>query len=332
MDFCDSRAQSLAAWARAFLSQQSIWPQPTGELAPVSVDASFRRYFRLPLAQGSVILMDAPPEKENSEPFVRIAGMLAKAGIAVPEIISVDLNQGFMMLSDQGNETYLHVLTADNADALFTDAIAALVAMQAKTSTESLPSYDVALLTRELELFPEWYVGKHLGITFNDEQKALWADVSQLLIESALKQSRVFVHRDFMPRNLMRTTPNPGVLDFQDAVQGPVSYDPICLFKDAFISWPEDKVVQWLTQYWAQAKAAGVAVPEDFEAFYRDADLMGAHRHIKVIGIFARICHRDGKPKYLTDVPRFFSYLEGVIARRAELAPLAKLLASLPKA
>lgn len=332
MDHCDFRASALEAWARAVLAQQPELSEPAGAMTPVSVDASFRRYFRLPLETGSIILMDAPPEKENSEPFVRIAGLLATAGLHVPHIIRADLAQGFMMLSDMGNHTYLHVLDAGNADALFADALRALVQQQARADAASLPAYDVALLTRELELFPEWYVGRHLGLTFTAEQQALWQEASRLLIDSALAQSRVFVHRDFMPRNLMACEPNPGVLDFQDAVLGPVSYDPVCLFKDAFVSWPEERVEGWLRQYWEQARAAGVPVPAAWDDFFRDADLMGVHRHLKVIGIFARICHRDGKPKYLTDVPRFFRYLEAVLARRLELSPLARLLASLPAA
>jgi hypothetical protein len=195
--------------------------------------------------------------------------------------------------------------------------------------TTPLPHYDDALLRRELQLFPEWYVQRHLGVEFSEQQQALWQRASQLLIDSALAQPKVLVHRDYMPRNLMLSEPNPGVLDFQDAVYGPVTYDVTCLFKDAFLSWPEARVRSWLEQYWQQAREAGVPVQPVLDDFLRASDLMGVQRHLKVIGIFARICHRDGKPKYLGDVPRFFSYIEAVLARRPELAELAELLGSL---
>jgi aminoglycoside/choline kinase family phosphotransferase len=187
----------------------------------------------------------------------------------------------------------------------------------------------VALLRRELELFPEWYVKRELGVEFDSAQQALWQQVSDLLIDSALAQPKVLVHRDYMPRNLMLSEPNPGVLDFQDAVYGPVTYDVTCLFKDAFLSWPEERVRGWLEHYWQQAGALGIPVQPDLEDFLRASDLMGVQRHLKVIGIFARICHRDGKPRYLGDVPRFFAYIEAVVARRPELSGLAELLGSL---
>lgn len=184
-------------------------------------------------------------------------------------------------------------------------------------------------LRRELELFPEWYVGRELGLGFTDRQLAAWQRISTLLIDSALAQPKVLVHRDYMPRNLMQSVPNPGVLDFQDAVYGPVTYDVTCLFKDAFLSWPQARVEGWLKGYWDRAQAKGIPVQADFQDFYRASDLMGVQRHLKVIGIFARICHRDGKPRYLTDVPRFFAYIDEVIARRPELAELDELIESL---
>jgi aminoglycoside/choline kinase family phosphotransferase len=193
-----------------------------------------------------------------------------------------------------------------------------------------MPHYDDALLRRELQLFPEWYLQHHLGLELEGERLAAWERISRLLIDSALAQSKVLVHRDYMPRNLMLSTPNPGVLDFQDAVYGPVTYDITCLFKDAFLSWPEERVAGWLQRYWTLAREAGIPVQDDFAEFRRASDLMGVQRHLKVIGIFARICHRDGKPKYLGDVPRFFAYIKAVIERRPELAELGQLLASLP--
>jgi hypothetical protein len=273
--------------------------------------------------------MDAPPPQENCKPFVDIAFLLAKSGINVPKIYAEDLERGFLLLNDLGNKTYLDVIDSENADDLFKDALQALLAFQQLPMVAPLPSYDVALLRRELELFPEWYVKKELGIEFDAAQQMLWQQVTELLIDSALNQPKVLVHRDYMPRNLMLSEPNPGVLDFQDAVYGPVTYDVTCLFKDAFLSWPEERVHTWLQDYWQQAGALGIPVQPDFEEFHRASDLMGVQRHLKVIGIFARICHRDGKPRYLADVPRFFAYIEAVIARRPELAELDVLLLSL---
>lgn len=258
-----------------------------------------------------------------------IAFLLAKSGINVPKIYAEDLDRGFLLLNDLGNKTYLDVIDSENADDLFKDALQALLAYQQLPMVAPLPSYDVALLRRELELFPEWYVKQELGIEFDAAQQMLWQQVSDLLIDSALAQPKVLVHRDFMPRNLMLSVPNPGVLDFQDAVYGPVTYDITCLFKDAFLSWPEERVLAWQQDYWQQAGALGIPVQPDFEEFRRASDLMGVQRHLKVIGIFARICHRDGKPRYLADVPRFFAYIDAVIARRPELVELDVLLASL---
>jgi aminoglycoside/choline kinase family phosphotransferase len=260
---------------------------------------------------------------------VDIAFLLAKSGINVPKIYAEDLERGFLLLNDLGNKTYLDVIDSENADDLFEDALQALLAFQQLPMVAPLPSYDVALLRRELELFPEWYVKRELGTEFDSAQQMLWQNVTELLIDSALAQPKVLVHRDYMPRNLMLSEPNPGVLDFQDAVYGPVTYDVTCLFKDAFLSWPEERVRGWLEAYWQQAGDLGIPVQPDFEDFLRASDLMGVQRHLKVIGIFARICHRDGKPRYLGDVPRFFAYIDAVIARRPELAELDVLLLSL---
>jgi hypothetical protein len=273
--------------------------------------------------------MDAPPPQENCKPFVDIAFLLAKSGINVPKIYAEDLDRGFLLLNDLGNQTYLDVIDSENADDLFKDALQALLAFQQLPMVAPLPSYDVALLRRELELFPEWFVKRELGVEFDSAQQMLWQNVTELLIDSALAQPKVLVHRDYMPRNLMLSEPNPGVLDFQDAVYGPVTYDVTCLFKDAFLSWPEERVHGWLEDYWQQAGALGIPVQPDFDDFLRASDLMGVQRHLKVIGIFARICHRDGKPRYLADVPRFFAYIDAVIARRPELAELDVLLLSL---
>jgi hypothetical protein len=304
---------------------------PTATLTSASSDASFRRYFRWQGAGRSLIVMDAPPPQEDCAPFVKMAHLLGEARLNVPQILAADLERGFLLPYDLGRQTYLDVINESNADALFADAVQALLAFQQLPMDTPLPSYDDALLRRELQLFPEWYVQRHLGVEFNEQQQAMWQRVSQLLIDSALAQPRVLVHRDYMPRNLMLSEPNPGVLDFQDAVYGPVTYDVTCLFKDAFLSWSEARVHGWLEGYWQQARAAGIPVQGELEDFLRASDLMGVQRHLKVIGIFARICHRDGKPRYLGDVPRFFSYIAAVLARRPELAELAELLASLQR-
>lgn len=329
----DVRLQQLNAWLAGQLEnlfRTNAWGDvPAGSLTAASSDASFRRYFRWEGAGHSFVIMDAPPPQENCRPFVDIDHLLAKAGVNVPVIHAQDLERGFLLLGDLGRQTYLDIIDQDNADALFADAIDALLALQRLPMDAALPSYDVALLRREVELFPEWYVGRALGLTFSEAQQASWQRVSQLLIDSALAQPKVLVHRDYMPRNLMHSTPNPGVLDFQDAVYGPVTYDITCLFKDAFLSWPQPRVEGWLRDYWGKARAAGIPVQPAFEDFHRASDLMGVQRHLKVIGIFARICHRDGKPRYLTDVPRFFAYINEVIARRPELAELGQLIAEL---
>jgi len=330
----DGRLENLERWLERCLPAlftERGWGVPgPASLTPASSDASFRRYFRWQDGERSLIAMDAPPPQENCRPFVKVAELLAAAGVNVPEILAADLEQGFLLLTDLGRQTYLEVIDENNADALFEDALKALLAFQQLPLDGGLPSYDDALLRRELQLFPDWYLQRHLGIALEGAQLAAWQRVCDLLVDSALAQPKVLVHRDYMPRNLMLSEPNPGVLDFQDAVYGPVTYDVTCLFKDAFLSWPPARVDAWLERYWRMAGEAGIPVQAGFEDFLRASDLMGVQRHLKVIGIFARICHRDGKPRYLTDVPRFFGYIEAVLARRPELAELGTLLAGLP--
>ncbi|SDO36746.1 aminoglycoside phosphotransferase family protein [Pseudomonas jinjuensis] len=331
----DVRYQQLNRWLDSCLpsvfTSEGWGLVPTATLTAASSDASFRRYFRWQAGERTLIVMDAPPPQEDCRPFVKVAGLLAEAGVHVPRILAQDVEQGFLLLTDLGRQTYLDVLTSANAEELFEPALDALVAFQQVPVADRLPPYDEALLRRELQLFPEWYLQRHLGVTLEGERLAAWQRTCDLLVESALAQPRVLVHRDYMPRNLMESEPNPGILDFQDAVYGPVTYDVTCLYKDAFLSWPEPRVHDGLSRYWRKAQAAGIPLPASFEEFLRASDLMGAQRHLKVIGIFARICHRDGKPRYLGDVPRFFRYLENVIARRPELADLKALLASLPQ-
>ncbi|KGD62197.1 hypothetical protein T9A_00488 [Alcanivorax jadensis T9] len=315
----DPRKVALDQWVSTYLGASVA-----GE--PASADASFRRYFRYQHCGRSLIAMDAPPAQEDCRPFIDVAQRLQRAGLHVPEIVHQDLDQGFLLLTDMGNETWLTALNENNADAWYSAAIDTLITQQLHTDVSGLPVYDEALLQRELELFPQWYLFRHREKVVTGELRQRLDRVFTVLIESALAQPQVFVHRDYMPRNLMVSDPNPGVLDFQDAVAGPISYDVISLFKDAFISWPEARVLGWLRQYFDKATVAGLPVPADFDTFLRDCDLMGAQRHLKVIGIFARICHRDGKPKYLGDVARFFAYLRTAIARRPELVDLEWIL------
>lgn len=332
----DLRLQHLHTWLDARLpelSDRQGWGKvPEATLSPAGSDASFRRYFRWQSEARSLIVMDNPPTHSSCLPFVRIARLLAGAGLNVPEILAQDLEQGFLLLTDLGQQTYLDVITEDNADALFQDAIDALLMLQRLPPDTELPAYDAALLQKELQLFPDWYLRHHLGIELDEQDQAVWEQICRLLTDSALNQPQVVVHRDYMPRNLMLNRRNPGILDFQDAVHGPISYDITCLFKDAFLSWPEQRVQSWLKHYWQQAREQGIGVQDDWQDFLRASDLISVQRHLKVIGIFARIRYRDGKPRYLNDAPRFFAYIRAVLARRPELAELGTLLAKLPEA
>ncbi len=314
------RKQHLQRWIEEQLKRA---PLP---LEAASADASFRRYFRVDCGERTLIAMDAPPAHEDCRTFVRVAGLLAAAGLNVPEIIASDFERGFLLLSDLGTSGYLRALNADSADRLFADATDALICWQLASKPGVLPPYDETLLRRELELFPEWYLQRHLGLTLSTAQRGALDGVFDAVIQSNLAQPKVYVHRDYMPRNLMVCMPNPGVLDFQDAVYGPITYDVASLFKDAFISWDEERVLDWTVRYWEKAKRAGLPVNSDFGAFYRDFEWMGLQRHLKVLGIFARLHYRDGKRGYLDDTPRFIAYVRAVVARYAALGPLLVLL------
>jgi N-acetylmuramate 1-kinase len=324
----DARKAALTDWLGAVLGTSAF------VLAPASEDASFRRYFRATLFESNalagdartLIVMDAPPPREDCRPFVRIAALLTAAGVHAPEVLAQQLDMGFLLLSDLGTTTYLRALDDGNADRLFGDAFDALVRWQVATRPGVLTPYDASLLRREIELFPEWYVGRHLGQTLTADERASLTEVFDRIIAANLAQPKVFVHRDFMPRNLMVTVPNPGVLDFQDAVTGPVTYDVASLLRDAYISWPDERVLDWTIRYWDRARRARLPVHEDFAKFWRDFEWMGLQRHLKVLGIFARIRHRDGKSGYVEDTPRFLAYVRPVAERYAELAPLALLL------
>ena len=316
------RFRLLENWIR------TQFPDKPFTLAPASADASFRRYFRVTFGDGTLIAMDAPPPQEDCAPFVRVAGLLAAAGAHVPEILAQDLAQGFLLLSDLGSTTYLQALNADagDTDRLYRDAAAALTKIQLASRAKVLPDYDEALLLKELNLFPDWYLGKHLHVVPKAAQKAELERIFQRIVKNNLAQPRVFVHRDYHSRNLMVTTPNPGIIDFQDAVYGPITYDLVSLFKDAYISWDEERILDWLIRYWEQARKLGLPVATDFADFYRDFEWMGVQRHIKVLGIFSRLNYRDGKSDYLAHLPLLEEYLRKACERYRELHPLLTLL------
>ena len=313
-------------------------------LAPASADASFRRYLRVQAGIGigtdistsTLVVMDAPPPLEDVRPFVRVAALMRDAGLRAPEVLEADLEQGFLLLSDLGHTVYLQALqsaTPAGADRLMRDALDALVRLQLGVPAERLPPFDEALLSSELALFPEWCVQHEFGITWTPAQQATWQRITRVLIDSALAQPQVAVHADWMPRNLMVCTPNPGVLDFQDAVRGPITYDLASLLRDAFISWDEEQELDWAVRWWQQARRDGALTPEMSEAFYADfgefwraLEWMGLQRHLKVLGIFCRLKHRDGKPSYVEDLPRFFRYARRVAGRYNGLGVLLRLL------
>ena len=313
------REEARLDWARAALGD----PQATLDRA--SMDAGFRSYWRSTGRNASRIVMDSPPGLEDVRPWLRVRDLLESGGVRVPRVLARDVERGFLLLEDLGTQTLLHVLEDSNADAQFDAAVGQLLKLQAIAPPADLPAYDEALLARELRLFDEWFLGRHLGLAPDCGAMDTLDGAYRPLIDAALAQPRVLVHRDFMPRNLMPADDGPAVLDFQDAVQGPIAYDVLSLFKDAFLDWPETRVEAWRERYRERAAAAGLPVPAA-DRFRRDFDWIGIQRHLKVIGIFARLCHRDGKPKYLADVPRFFGYLDEVLPRYREFDGLRRLL------
>jgi aminoglycoside/choline kinase family phosphotransferase len=330
------RQQQIDSWLR------KLYPDQPFNLAPASADASFRRYFRATFAAGkdrenSLIVMDAPPASEDCRPWLHVQQLFEAAGAHVPHVLAQDLERGFLLLSDLGNTTYLAALMAQpdsqNARRLYDDAIDSLIRIQLASQPGELPEYDHALLHRELMLFPDWYVAKHLGATLSAAQRMVMNHAFERILAVNLAEPRVFVHRDFHSRNLMLLNGegngranNPGVIDFQDAVYGPISYDLVSLFKDAYIEWDEELTLDWLIRYWEKARKAGLPVRADFGDFHRDYEWMGVQRHIKVLGIFARLYHRDGKDGYLKDMPLVARYLRKAADRYRELGPFLKLL------
>jgi len=319
------RAEQLRRWLAVTLASGDF------SIAPASDDASFRRYFRIRRgeAQPSLIAMDAPPDKENCGPFVRAARLLAEAGVHVPKIHAQDLEQGFLLLSDLGSTTYLDALDEHNAGRLYEDALDALLRIQRASRPGLLPDYDRELLEKELRLFPDWYIARQLQRELDAAQLQILEKAFSTILGNTLAQARVFVHRDYHSRNLMVCEPCPGILDFQDAVYGPITYDLVSLLRDAYIAWDEERVIDWAIRYWEKARAVGLPVAGDFADFYRDFEWMGAQRQLKVLGIFARLSFRDGKDGFLKDQPLVMSYLRRTCERYRELAPLGRLLEEL---
>ena len=320
----DLRLTQLKQWLHG-ISSPSVLPD---SLRPASSDASFRRYFRIDGSDGTTyIAMDAPPPQEDVRPFIHVAEVFGATGVSVPQVIAQDAERGFLLLSDLGSTTYLHQLTHDSAHKLYIDAIDALVLIQVQSQPEIFPEYDRALLLKELMLFPDWYIGKHLGLTLSEQQNATLNKVFEALLANNLAQPQVYVHRDYHSRNLMVLEQgNPGILDFQDAVYGPITYDLVSLLRDAYIQWDEEMVLDWAIRYWERAKRAGLPVNPDIDAFYRDFEFMGVQRHLKVLGIFARLYHRDGKDAYLKDLPLVMEYTRNAANRYTALKPLVRLL------
>ena len=322
----EQRKTNFNMWLSTLMPDHGLL---TDSLRIASADASFRRYFRIDSTQGSRIIMDAPPEKEDCRPFVKVARLMREAGLLVPEVLAWDERNGFMLLSDLGMQTMMQVMRRDDPganQAMYLQAVDALIAWQTASRVGVLPAYDESLLRRELELFPEWYLVRYRGMAVEGETRRTLDDAFDRIISNNLAWPSVYVHRDFMPRNLMLASSSLGVLDFQDAVYGPITYDIASLMRDAFLSWEEDFCLDITIRYWEKARKTGLPVGNDFGEFYRGVEWMGLQRHLKVAGIFARLTLRDGKPQYLADTPRFINYLRATCERYHELRPLLRLI------
>jgi len=320
----DPRLHLLLDWI-ATLSEFALLP---ATIRPASADASFRRYFRIDDALGqSFILMDAPPPQEDVGPFIQVAQLLEATGVTVPHIFASQPELGFLLISDLGTVMYSQLLNQDTAQKLYMDAIAALVQIQSHSLPEVLPEYDRAMQMKELQIFPEWYIGKHLGATLTAAQQASLDSVFEQILANTTAQPQVYVHRDYHSRNLMvMKEGNPGIIDFQGAMYGPVTYDIVSLLRDAYIEWDEEQVLDWAIRYWELARRAGLPVSTDIDSFYRDFEFMGLQRHLKILGIFCRLAYRDGKQNYLADLPLVVSYVRKTAQRYNTLIPLLRLL------
>ena len=321
----DSREAQMGQWLEL---RRQRFGLALEQLAPASSDASFRRYFRLPSNfHGTLIVMDAPPGLEDCAPFLQGQRLFAQAGLHVPEVMEADLGSGFLLLEDLGQTPYLSALTTETAPSLYGQALQSLVQLQSATQAGTLPPYSAELLKREMELFREWYCGKHLGLDLSATEHDMLERTFALLIVNNLAQPQVYVHRDYHSRNLMVLDQNgPGIIDFQDAVIGPITYDAVSLLRDAYIQWQEEQQIDWLVRYWEQARHAHLPVNSDFAEFYRDFEWMGLQRHLKVLGIFARLWHRDGKQAYLKDIPLVLHYTRQCAERYAVFDGLVHLL------
>jgi aminoglycoside/choline kinase family phosphotransferase len=313
------RAAARLNWTRQALGD------PSAQLARATVDAGFRSYWRSSGTGPSRIVMDSPPGLEDVRPWLRARELLHAGGVRVPGVLAQDAETGFLLLEDLGVPTLAQVLDTSNADASFTAAIGQLLKLQQITPPGDMGEFDETLLQRDAGLFEEWFLCKHLGLELDCGDSERLQLAQRRLMDNALAQAQVLTHRDFMPRNLMPVVDGPAVLDFQDCVRGPIAYDAVSLFKDAFLSWPLARVDGWLTQYHQRARDAGLPVPP-LPTFLRDADWMGVQRHLKILGIFCRLHYRDGKSRYIADLPRFIAYLEEVLPRHPELSPLRELL------
>ena len=323
----DTRFESLKLWLKSLSNELGII---IDSITPASNDASFRRYFRVLSSNkdySSFIVMDAPPDKEDSNPFIHVANLLLQAEITVPKIYEKNINEGFLLLSDLGNDTLLMKINSENAAKLYKNVSATLIKIQKNTKIDQLPIYNEELLRRELMLFPDWYLKQHLEYKISDKEVEDLNLIFDEIIENNVQQPSVFVHRDFHSRNLMITPDNQiGVLDFQDAVIGPITYDLVSVFRDAYIEWDEEQQMDWVIRYWESAKREGLPVNEDFGEFYKDFEWMGLQRHLKVLGIFARLYHRDGKDGYLKNLPLVLQYTEKVAQRYSSFKPLVRIL------
>ena len=324
-----SRLRILENWLKDL---EPKWLLDIPTLAPASSDASFRRYFRIKSQNTdfpTLIVMDAPPQHEPLKSFIDVDLLLQNEGLNVPKILEKNVAEGFLLLSDLGFETYLTNLNSDNANHLYKDAMLAIIRIQMASKSNVLPEYGRELLNRELELFPEWYLKRHLKIEVSDLQHSQLKKSFELIIQNNLAQPSVYVHRDYHSRNLMIAKEgNPGILDFQDAVYGPITYDAVSLWRDAYISWPEEMVIDWVIKFWEQGRKMGLPMHADFGDFYRDFEWMGLQRHLKILGIFSRLCYRDGKKDYLKDIPLVLKYAIATANRYIELQPLARILES----
>lgn len=322
----DKRLKALTKWINSQFNGMEL------NLYPASEDASFRRYFRIEVDNHTYIAMDAPPDAEEIQPYIKAAERFAQIGLNVPQVMAVERDQGFALLTDLGRTTYLQCLNESNVERLYGDALAALIVLQTGTFTDPdfFPPYDQALLRSEMELFPQWYVRQHMNARVDRNQQKIIDDTFDRLCRSALEQPRVWVHRDYHSRNLMRTARNnPGILDFQDAVTGPITYDLVSLLRDCYIAWPEERVRAWALGYQSLAIQSGLPLSDNKDQFIAWFDLMGVQRHIKVLGIFARLFHRDGKSHYLNDLPLVWQYLVRVCREYDDLLPFCHMLQDL---